>query len=267
MAKRSSRKRRPKRPKARRREATNTSKGTAKGTPKAASPSAGPAAGPRAGWRRAWPHLVTAFALLHVVGNCASAIPNVARGLDRSAWQDPRARRELQAWADRLGVERPVLEDGVYEAGVTLQRTRTAVVAPFEPYLELAGLHQSWLMFAAGTEQSDRFGVRMRRCPLLSTRCDWETLYVHADPAHAWRANVLGHPRVRSAIFRWGWPSYRPRYTRGCRAIAGLVFEDFPDATAAQCRFERTTLPSPARPSPPPPRWGRERIVPREAVR
>jgi len=103
--------------------------------------------------------------------------------------------------------------------------------------------------------------VQLRRCPEADPRCEWERIYLHADPEIAWRANQIGHPRLRSQIFRWGWPNYRERYERGCRAIAVKVFEDFPEAVAMQCAFERTDLISPARPTAGPPTVSRELVV------
>ncbi len=208
-------------------------------------------------------HLSAVFVLVHVVASLVYTIPNLGAGLDRRAWRDPRAQRELQAWAERLGVERAEFEERIYAIGVSFQDTRRALAQPFRPYMNATGVQQSWAMFAAGTVESDRFGVRMRRCPVGDERCSWEWLFVHGDDERAWRREVIGHPRVRSAIFRWSWPSYAGRYQRGCRAIARLVFADFPDAVAAECSFERTTSRSPGRPSPPPPVWSRAIVVER----
>jgi tetratricopeptide (TPR) repeat protein len=207
--------------------------------------------------RRIWPHVIAVFLVVHVVANSLDVVPDLRLGLDKRAWTDPRARRELQMWADRFGVERQRLEDFAYDAGQTIQSVRNAVVAPFRPYLSFTGLRQSWAMFGAGTEISDRFGVRMRRC----ADCPWEELYVHADPASSWRKNVLAHPRVRSGIFRWGWPTGRASYKRGCEAIARLVVADFADAATVQCRFESATLPSPKKPGPHPASWGKVQTV------
>jgi hypothetical protein len=211
--------------------------------------------------RRAIPHLVAAFVLFHLVASCVAVIPDLGGGLDRRAWRDARAQRELQAWADRFGMARPEFEARIFDVAVGFQETRRTMARPFARYLWATGVQQSWAMFSAGTPLSDRFGVRMRRCPTRDTSCEWETLFIHGDAEHAWRRAVIGHPRVRSAIFRWSWPSYADRYRRGCRAIAGLVFADFPDAVAAECSFERTATPSPASPSPPPPEWSRRVTV------
>ena len=200
-----------------------------------------------------WKHAIAAFVLFHLCANCLGALPNVGHGLNRRVWADARARRELDRWATLIGVERETFEETVFGLGVGYQKTRETLLSPFEPYLSAAGLRQSWLMFNAGTEQSYRFGVRARRCE--GRDCDWETLFVHADPDHDWRAAQLGHPRVRSMIARWSWSSFRASYEHGCGAIANLAFDDFPDARVVQCRFESCTSHSQDPPTPPPPRW------------
>jgi hypothetical protein len=228
--------------------------------PADAPASAPPASAP---WRA---HVVAVFVLFHVAASCAYVVPDLRAGLDRRAWADARAQRELGVWAERLGVEQRELEDRLYAIGLGYERTRQGLTSPLEPYSDISGLRQSWAMFAAGTVESDRFGLRVRRCPLGDARCAWEPLYVHADDAHAWDRAVLGHPRVRSAIFRWGWPSYAGAYARGCEALARRVFDALPDVAAVECGFERSTLPSPSLPSPPEPTWGRTRVVARESV-
>lgn len=230
--------------------------------PPEAAPSPAPASR-RAITRVAIPHLVAAFVLFHIVASCVHVIPDLGGGLDRRAWRDARAQRELSAWADRFGMERPAFEERLFGIAVGFQESRRAMARPFSRYMQATGVQQSWSMFAAGTPLSDRFGVRMRRCPARDPSCEWETLFVHGDGEHAWRREVIGHPRVRSAIFRWSWPSYALRYRRGCQAIAGLVFEDFPDARVAECSFERSATHSPASPAPPPPEWSRQIRVPR----
>jgi hypothetical protein len=211
--------------------------------------------------KRVWPHVVAVFVVFHVLAVTINTIPDVRQGLDRRSWQDGRARREIQMWADRLGMQREDLEKVLAQVGTSYQETRSSIVAPFDPYMRFTGMKQAWAMFGAGTAESDRFGLRMRRCALDDVSCDWEDLYIHADDKATWRSNVLGHPRLRSAIFRWSWPGGKAAYHRGCDAIAFLVLKDFPDAAVVQCRFERSQLPSPWRPNPSAPVWSRERNV------
>jgi hypothetical protein len=207
---------------------------------------------------RILPHLIGAFVLFHVVASCLSVLPDVGNALDRSSWRDPRIQREMTAWSGRLSTPQPELEDRLYSIAVSYHETRAALLTPFDPYLRAAGLRQSWSMFAAGTEESNRFGVHVHRC---APACQWTLIYLHGDDERAWRRSVLGHPRVRSAIFRWSWPSYHARYSRGCRAIAALALADFPDADAVRCTFERSTTHSPSLTAPPPPEWGRAIVI------
>lgn len=204
------------------------------------------------------PHLIAGFVLFHTTASCLAVIPDVGAGLDRRAWRDPRVEREMAAWSARLGVERSALEEQLYELAVDYQRARSALRAPFDPYLDAAGITQSWPMFIAGTAESHRFAVHVHRC---DPECEWSLAFLHGDPDHAWRRHLLAHPRVRSAIFRWTWPAYRGRYERGCRTIARLALEDFEDADAVRCSFETTTTRSPSSPSPPPPTWTRAIVV------
>lgn len=204
---------------------------------------------------------MAAFVVFHVAAQCVDVLPNLAVALDRGAWRDPRVERELDVWAARLGTDRLTLEPRLHALAVGAHDVRTALRAPFAPYMEATGAAQSWLMFSAGTRESVRFGVHVRVCP--TEGCTWQLAYLHGDPEHAWRAGQLGHPRVRSEIFRWGWPSYAGRYERGCRTLARLAFTDFEDAQAVRCGFEWSVLPSPDAPTPPSPVWRSERVVER----
>lgn len=195
--------------------------------------------------------------LFHLAGSCVAVLPDARYGLDRRAWADARVERELAVWADRVGMTPSAFQDRLYELAVRYEGARSAALAPFEAYFRVSGVSQNWSMFAAGTVESDRFGLRARRCE----DCPWEWLYVHADDDHAWSRAVLGHPRVRSAIFRWSWPSHAGRYERGCRALAERVASADADVVAVECSFERSTLPSPSRPDVPAPAWGRARVV------
>src|SRR5688500_14722548 len=85
-------------------------------------------------WPRLRPQLVAAFVIFHLAANCIWSLPDLGRGLDRRAWRDPRARRELQLWADRFGMERPEFEERIYAIGVAAQDVRVSMSEPFGPY-------------------------------------------------------------------------------------------------------------------------------------
>ncbi|MGE0789489.1 MAG: hypothetical protein AB7S26_27690 [Sandaracinaceae bacterium] len=252
--------------KKRRGPARKTKRAEAPARPEAGPADAAPTVRSRGADRFGWlQHGIAVFVIFHILANGLSMFPDLGRALDRRAWGDPRAQAEMVSWASRFGTEPRALEDTLYAIVVDYQAIRAEVLTPFEPYMRYAGLRQSWLMFTAGTRESDRFGVRMRRCAPEDPSCEWEDLYIHADPGHDWRASQLGHPRIRSMIFRWSWPSYAEQYDRGCRAIAQLAFAEFDDARVFQCRFERTVLPTPDQPDTPEPEWGRELTVYRRA--
>src|SRR5688572_7590451 len=108
------------------------------------------------------PHLIAAFVLFHVAASCLSVIPDLGPAMDRRAWRDARVERELAVWGDRLSVPADELEDRLYDTAVSLHEARSALLAPFDPYLRVSGVQQNWPMFSAGTEASDRFGVKLR---------------------------------------------------------------------------------------------------------
>lgn len=216
-------------------------------------------------FRRALPHLIAAFVVLHVVASAIEVIPDVRQGLDRNAWKEPRVRHELERWAQRLGVARDDLEDFMFQVGASAHAARTALRTPFVPYLKATGLKQSWAMFVAGSRYRDRFEVRGRACA-VTERCAWERLYFKNDDEHAFMKDTLESARVRSAVFRWGWPQGKHSYRRGCRAIAARAFEERPDLVAVQCRFEKSQAPDPKGREGEEPSFGRERVVPRSEV-
>lgn len=214
-------------------------------------------------WRRLAPHVVAAFILLHVAASCVEAIPDVRMGLDRKVWAEPRVRHEIERWSTRLGMQREQLEELMFRSGTFLNGSRLALRTPFGPYARLVGLKQSWAMFVAGSRHRDRFQVRGRSCAPASSACEWETLYLRNDDDHAFMAETFENARVRSAVFRWGWPPAKKSYTRGCDAIGARAFAARPELSAVECRFEKTTAPDPRTGAPPPEAatFGRERLV------
>jgi hypothetical protein len=212
--------------------------------------------------KRVWPHVVAAFVVFHLAANAVDLIPEVSQGMNRRAWQEPRVKAELTTWAQRLGMDEPALEDDLWSLGDVVVGFRSAVETPFRPYLRATGQMQTWAMFVAGTRDRDRFQLRTRTCD----ECAWTVVYQRGDDEHTFLRDVLEHPRIRSAMFRWGWPQLIAMYTRGCRAIARRTFAELHDVTAVQCRFERSESPWPRDPSPAPGEWGREIVVARGEV-
>lgn len=209
--------------------------------------------------------LAAVFVVLHIVSSCVDVVPNLGQALDRRTWREPRVRHELDLWAARLGMERAPFEDRLYKLTRSIQGTRALVETPLRPWLDVTGNKQSWAMFIAGTRDRDRFQVRARTCtpsdpsPTEVERCPWIALYTRGVDEEDFLRDILEHPRVRSATFRWGWPAKKKAFQRGCAAIARRVFEAKPDVVDVQCRWERSASPGPHDDGPlPPPRWDRE---------
>ena len=217
-------------------------------------------------WPRLWPHLVAAFVVLHVAASCIDTVPNLALALNRRNWSDPRVKRELDAWAARLGVQRGPFEQVLWDVGMGYQSARNVVEGPFRPYYRVTGVRQQWAMFIAGTRTSDRFELRGRACAVDDPACDWELLYTRGDPAHAFLADILSASRMRSEIFRWGWPTSAKSFERGCKAVAGRAFLESDQLLAVECRFGRYTLPDPGITPVPTIEYDRARVVVRAAA-
>lgn len=213
-------------------------------------------------WQRLFPHMVAAFIVFHVAASCVEALPDVRLGLDRKAWKEPRVRHELERWATRLAMPREQMEELLFLSGTWLNETRLALRTPFAPYARKVGLKQSWAMFVAGSRTRDRFQIRGRTCAPRSTACDWQVLYFRNDQEHTFLRDALETARARSATFRWGWPQGKKGYVRGCNALGARAFAADPALVAVECRFELSTSPDPrAKEPPPPPTFGRARLV------
>jgi hypothetical protein len=211
--------------------------------------------------RKRWlPHLIAAFVVFHVVASLIDVTPDVSLGMDRRAWRDPRVQFELKTWSRRLGMDQRALEDDLWFLGRAVMETRRAVETPFRPYLDVTGQRQAWAMFIAGSRFRDRFEVRARRCPVADDGCDWQVLFDQNDDDHAFLAPVLENARIRSAVFRWGWPQMKRSYQRGCDAIAKRAFAADAGVVAVECRFERSRAPGKDEPAGDG-EWGRSIVV------
>ena len=178
----------------------------------------------------AWPHLRAAFVLFHVLAITLMAIPAPGGGMQRSSWKDPTVQSEFAVWTElfnNLGWEltQPQLEEHLWTVATGYMKQRNAVLQPLRPYYRYTGSQQSWRMFVA----PHRWPAKLR----IDIKTDerWSTIYVARDPELDWREGQLGHDRMRSAIFRFGWPSYRGSYNGFTRWVADRAAEDFPEAS------------------------------------
>jgi hypothetical protein len=183
--------------------------------------------------------------LVHVVAVCVLATPDLDSTLSRRAWKHPTVQQELGAWAGRLsgiGVEvAPAeLEAWAWTTAVRWTRLRNVIAAPFGPYVEQLGVRQRWHVFAAPHRFPERLAVDVREDG------HWREVFVLGSDEHDWRRRQLTHDRMRTAIFRYGWPQYRSNYGRFCAWLAARASHDFPRADTLRCRLQRARTPTPA---------------------
>ncbi len=193
--------------------------------------------------KRAWPHLRVAFVLFHIVVITLMAIPAPGGGMQRSSWKDPTVQAEFATWTEllnSLGAEltKKELEDGLWELSLAYMARRSDVLDPLRPYYRYTGSQQSWRMFVA----PHRWPAKLRID--LKTHDAWETIYLARDPDLDWRARQLDHDRMRSAIFRFAWKSYRGSYNSFTRWVADRAAKDFPHATHVRVLFLKQQTPS-----------------------
>ncbi|MBA2321246.1 MAG: hypothetical protein H0V89_08825, partial [Deltaproteobacteria bacterium] len=182
---------------------------------------------------RVKPGWVAAGVTVHLAAITLQAFPNPSGGLNRSAWADPTVQMEIAAWAGRLGTTPAALEERLWKGATAWTRARQTVVRPLEPYYTYAGTWQSWKMFVAPHVYPTRLRIEIRRGPR------WELVYVERSADRRWLASVLGNDRLRSTIFRMGWPHY-PRLRADFVAwIAERAAVDFPDAEQVRISFTK----------------------------
>ncbi len=187
-----------------------------------------------------WPHLRALLITAHILAVIAAAIPAPAGGMRRSAWKDPTVQGELQAWADRLGVEEKTLEDGLWEVAGEYMKTRQKILAPLRPYYRYLGTDQPWRMFVAPHRRPAKLHIDIERDG------QWSPIYIARDPQHAWRGDLLDSARFRAALFRYSWKHYRSSFRQFASWIASAAAADFPSASRVRLRWYRYKTPSPA---------------------
>ena len=190
--------------------------------------------------RDRWPQVRAVLVAFHLVAITLSALPSPEGGLNRGTWSDPTVQAEFKAWAGRFGMDKQAFEDRLWVFASSYGRGYKQLLAPIDPYEELVGSEQSWKMFIA----PHRFPTRLE----IAGRAEdgaWDVLFYESSSTATWRRDVLRLERLRSAIFRWGWPNYSTAWGRGCAALAGLAFGDFPALHEVRCRFWKARSPSP----------------------
>jgi hypothetical protein len=213
--------------------------------------------------RRWWPHARAVIVAFHLVAITLSAVPSPEGGLNRANWKDPTVQVELAAWAGRFGMAPAAFEEQLWVVAKAYGGMYSDVLAPIRPYESLAGSEQSWKMFVAPHRFPTRLEIAGR-----AGEGPWEVLFEESSATATWRRETLRLERLRSAIFRWGWPNYSSSWTRGCTSLGALALDDHPTLTEIRCRFYKAKSPSPdeARSGTlPPGKWWGTRVVKRGA--
>lgn len=197
---------------------------------------------------KAWPQVRAVLVALHVLAVILLATPSPAVGLRRSLWKDPTVQQEFQAWHERLAKlgatwTESEMEDDLWNFAVGWERYRSALLTPFSPYGRYLGVSQSWRMFVAPHRYPTRLAVD------LEEDGAWRTIFQERSEQWTWRRPLFDHDRMRSVIFRLGWPQYKKSWEAYSRWIARMAAADFPEATRVRTRMfkYRTLSPQEAR--------------------
>lgn len=192
---------------------------------------------------KAMPHVRAALVAFHVLAITLVAIPAPVGGLDRRAWKDPSVQDELRAWSARFGIPEPVFEDKLYALAVADIRFRDKALRPAFDYVDLTGCDQPWRMFAGPHRYPATFFVeeQMRGDPYDA----WHVLFEERSREHAWHREFFDQERVRSQVFRWGWPDFAWAARDGCNWIAKQRFAESEETVAVRCRLFRAESPTP----------------------
>lgn len=196
-------------------------------------------------WRAAWPQVRAGLVALHLVAIGLMALPAPVGGLDRRTWRDPTVQAEFAVWRERLGalgveLTPRAFEDALFQGASGLMAAREVALAPFDPYYRTCGTWQSWRMFVAPHTHPGRLVVEVH------DDAGWREVFVERSDEARWLATVFQQDRVRSAIFRYSWPSFKGPYGKFVDWIAGRAAADFPDADRVRVSYRKVATPSPA---------------------
>lgn len=177
-----------------------------------------------------------AFVVFHLAAITAMAFPAPGGGMSKTAWRQPTVQAEFRAWSQRLdaiglSMTSEELEERAWDFSTKFMGVRTSLLKPFGPYYKYAGTRQSWRMFVAPQRFPSALEIRVRETGT------WRTVYQARSAEHDWAAAEFDHDRMRSAIFRYGWPHFRGAYRRMSDHYARRALVDFPDADAVQTRM------------------------------
>jgi len=191
-----------------------------------------------------WKHVRGVLVALHLFVVTFMALPSASGGMNRRAWADPTVQTEFAAWSARLrsygvDVTPPELEETMWSFATSYEGVRNAVLKPFRPYLRITGTSQSWKMFVAPHRFPSRMEIDIDR------GAGFETVFVERSGTYDWMRTWFDHDRMRSVVFRYGWPHYGAARKEFANWVAERAAQDFPGATRVRVSFLSYRTPSP----------------------
>ena len=185
----------------------------------------------------AWAHVRGILVAAHILAVIVLAIPDAGEaGTNRAVWNTPTVKGEFEAWAEKLrgygfDVEADELEEDMWSAANGWTDGLATIRTPLQPYVEYAGVRQRWRMFVGPHRHPAILHVAVHE------QGQWRAVYIPRRDEYAWRKDQFDHIRLRSALFRYGWPSHARDYGRLAVWIAHRAAEDFPEADYALIRL------------------------------
>lgn len=179
-------------------------------------------------WRASWPHVRALLILVHLVSVVILSLPSSNRLGDKSHWDAPRQQSELQAWADRLGVEKEEFESFLWNTSQKYLKIRRWISRPFLRYADYAGTRQGWTMFTNPRLVTGRFEVEVEIDGV------WELVFRPRDSEADWNRWQFDHNRVRKLMGRLATKPHQRAYNEFTNWVAAKVAADFPQATRAK---------------------------------
>lgn len=183
---------------------------------------------------RSWRDHALGFGVAaHLLAITLMALPNPSGALNPAAWRDPTVQAELGRWAGRLaflGWDRDELQANLWTFATGANRVREAVLFPFKPYYRYCGTWQSWKMFVAPHTHPTRLQIEVERGGR------WTLVFRERSDEHAWLREKLDNDRLRSTVFRLGWPQYQGLRRQFAQWVARQAAA-WPDATRVRISF------------------------------
>jgi hypothetical protein len=185
--------------------------------------------------RRRWPAIRAALIALHLVAIVLVSFPGDRKVGDRKRWDLQRSQDEIALWATRLSGwgwqwSPAELDAALWDLTRRYLAVRGVLVAPFAPYVAIAGVSQTWGLFSAPTRKPYALVIEIREAGA------WKTVHQSNSSEADYLADTLGNNRMRKQVGRTGRDG--KLFNQLARWLARRAFADYPDADATRIRVE-----------------------------